>query len=247
METPPADEKPTMEMTVVIEKAEGDETASAATTQRRMDKTEKPAAEYEADEVEVEMEAGAKLAFDTDEEEAYEGPMRLFRTLLTHPTLRPPPPPRSSTGCGGASHNNNNNNNKTTPQFFMAPPPLGRVAPPPYETLQPPYEVDGPLRAWLENELAGPLRFNVSLTRELVEAQRRSDYLLSENNLLRRRAEERVQVHQELAQCQQRAVVASLSAVIQQQQLLLEQQQQLMGALKALAAGGDPPLRSTPI
>lgn len=241
METPPADEKPTTEMTVVIEKADGEETASAATTQRRMDKTEKPAAEYGADEVEVE-EAGAKLAFDTDEdEEAYDGPMRLFRTLLTHP----PPPPRGSTGVSGASHNHNN---KTTPQFFMAPPPLGRVAPPPYETLQPPsYELDGPLRAWLENELAGPLRFNVSLTRELVEAQRRSDYLLSENNLLRRRAEERVQVHQELAQCQQRAVVASLSAVIQQQQLLLEQQQQLMGALKALAAGGDPPLRSTPI
>jgi hypothetical protein len=243
METPPADEKPTAEMTVVIEKAEGQETASAATTQRQMDKTEKPAAEYEADEVEVE-EAGAKLAFDTDEEEAYDGPMRLFRTLLTHSTMKPPPPPPR----GSANGANHNHNNKTTPQFFMAPPPLGRVAPPPYETLQPPsYELDGPLRAWLENELAGPLRFNVSLTRELVEAQRRSDYLLSENNLLRRRAEERVQVHQELAQCQQRAVVASLSAVIQQQQLLLEQQQQLMGALKALAAGGDPPLRSTPI
>ena len=173
----------------------------------------------------------AEALYDTEEEETPpraddddDGPLRLFRTLMgaSRPIKERPP----------ATH------------FFMAPPPLGRCAS--SSVYADPVDHDG-LRAWLENELAGPLRFNVSLTRELVETQRRSDYLLTENNVLRRRAEERAQVQQELGHCQQRALVASLSSVMQQQQLLLEQQQQLMGALRALAAGDNPPLRSTPI
>ena len=172
------------------------------------------------EEEELTQEEAARVFISSRADEAE--PLHLFRTLM-------------------AMHAND-----TAPSFFMAAPTPAqrRERPPPVYSEQ---ANDPSLRAWLENELAGPLRYNVSLTRELVETQRRADFLLTENNVLRRRAEERAQVQQELGQCQQRATVASLSAIIQQQQLLLEQQQHLMGALKALAAGGDPPPRSTPI
>ena len=149
---------------------------------------------------------------EVEEEEASDVPIRLFRALMTQGGCLPLHGPRV---------------------MMMDPPPSYAEEVPPTAYKKSPE--DESLRRWLEVEVAGPLRFNVSLTRELIETQRRADYLLAENSLLRRRQEERQQLHRELTQCQQRAQNATLDTVVLQQHQLLEQQQQLLRSLKTFA------------
>jgi hypothetical protein len=93
-------------------------------------------------------------------------------------------------------------------------------------------ELDSALGRWMETELGGPLRYNVVLSREIRDAQRHSDYLISENTLLRRRQQERQQLLMELNHQQDAALSAALDTIALQQRQLLEQQSAILRALK---------------
>lgn len=99
------------------------------------------------------------------------------------------------------------------------------------------------LARWMETEIAAPLRFNANLTREmhayvmhtLAESQRRTEFLIAENNLLRSRQEERQRLAAEFAHQQQQMGAQGIETVITQQQQLLMQQHAILRSLKAFA------------
>lgn len=104
------------------------------------------------------------------------------------------------------------------------------------------------LRRWMEVELAGPLRFNVTLARELREAQRSTEFLLAENNLLRKRQMERQQLMTELHAQHNTAMQSAMDILAMQQQHILRQQNELLRALKVFTisfqvGGALPPPR----
>ena len=99
------------------------------------------------------------------------------------------------------------------------------------------------LARWMETEIAAPLRFNANLTREmheyvmhtLAESQRRTEFLIAENNLLRSRQEDRQRLATEFAHQQQQMGARGIETVITQQQQLLMQQHAILRSLKAFA------------
>jgi hypothetical protein len=97
------------------------------------------------------------------------------------------------------------------------------------------------LRRWLENEIAGPLRFSVNMTRELAESQRRSDYLLTENNILRRHQLEQAQHRTFTLQHQQRLIDQQRQLLHTLQQTLLVNSTTTTTTTGAGAVGCDPP------
>ena len=91
---------------------------------------------------------------------------------------------------------------------------------------------------WIEHEIINPLR---QLLHDTRDAQRRTEFLFTENNLLRRRHAERQQLIAEVTGQQHAAWSGALELIARQQRQLLEQQHSLLRALKAFAVSSDAP------
>ena len=95
------------------------------------------------------------------------------------------------------------------------------------------------LARWMELEIAGPVRFNANLARELhaqlravLDGQRRTEFLTVENNLLRTRQQERQSLLAEITEQQHVAWGRSIETVLAQQHQIVAQQHALLRALK---------------
>ena len=89
---------------------------------------------------------------------------------------------------------------------------------------------------WIDHEIVNPLR---QLLHDTRDAQRRTEFLFTENNLLRRRHAERQQLLAEITGQQHAAWSGTLDVIVRQQRQLLEQQHALLRALKAFALSSD--------